>query len=175
MNKSARKDRFNHIRAAIALAFLAGIPLMPLPAAEGCAVSVHRYLLERWEREFYRIYYFHGGEADEKDREVNEFLKETSSSYESHVNLAFRIAEVNIETGEPVAVGDKMVWEEHGSEELPFHLVLTPVGTRLFRGRLDLPLLKAMVHSPMRTKIAEALCSGKDALLLLLTSTWSSA
>ncbi len=171
MNESARRKALGRIRAVIAVAFLAGITLVPFTTVKGCAVSVHRYLLERWDREFYRIYYFHGGEADEKDRDVNTFLKETSSSYESHVNLAFRIAEVNTETGEPVSVGDKMVWEEHGSDELPFHLVLTPLGTQLFRGRLDLPLLKAMTHSPLRTKMAEALCRGKDALLLLLTST----
>lgn len=158
-----------NFRSVAVAACLAAIVHASFSTANACAIPVHRYLLERWEREFYVAYYFYSGEEDKADREVNAFLEDTASSFGSHVNLAFRAAEISEITGDAVALGDREVWSEHRSEKLPFHLLLSPRGTLLFRGRLDLPTAKAIVGSPMRTRIARELCQGNHGLLLLLS------
>jgi len=126
-------------------------------------------MLERWQRDLYRTYYFYSGEEDKADREVNEFLEDAGSSFGSQVNLTFRAVEVSGVNGNAVAVELRELWNECRPEKLPFHLVLSPLDMPLFRGRLDLDTAKAMVHSPVRTRIARELCAGKGGLLLLLS------
>jgi len=155
-------------RALVAALCLMAVGSAPFAPVRACAVPVYRYMLERWERDFYRTYYFYRGEEDDGDRKVNDFLEDAGSSFGSHVNLTFRAAEVSAVTGEAVAVEDREVLSEHRSDKLPFHLILSPRGTVLFRGRLDLPTAKAIVHSPMKTRIARELCAGKGGLLFLL-------
>ena len=152
--------------AALCVIAVVSAPFAPVRA---CAVPVNRYMLERWQRDLYRTYYFYRGEEDKADREVNEYLEDAGSSFGSQVNLAFRAVEVSEVTGNAVAVELRDVWNEHRSEKLPFHLILSPLDTPLFRGRLDLDTAKALVHSPMRTRIARELCAGKGGVLLLLS------
>lgn len=155
-------------RALVAVLCLMAVGSAPFAPVRACAVPVYRYMLERWQRDFYRTYYFYRAEEDEGDRKVNDFLEDAGSSFGSHVNLTFRAAEVSTVTGDAVAVEDRELWSEHRSDKLPFHLVLSPRDTVLFRGRLDLPTAKAIIHSPMKTRIARELCAGKGGLLFLL-------
>jgi len=156
------------IEKSLVVLCLLAMTLASLPMAEGCDVPVHRYILVRWEREDYRAYYFYKTDEEKADREVNEFLADASGGFGRRVNLAFRALDVDKLTNNAAAEEDRKVWKEHASQKLPFHLVLTPRGTPLFRGRLDLPAARAMIQSPVRTEIARQLCEGKGGVLLLL-------
>ncbi len=143
--------------------------ILSTATGNACDVPVHRYILQRWEREDYQAYYFYRSEENRADREVNQFLEDAASSFGSHVNLAFRVADVEKPAANPFFAEDQKVWDEHRIEKLPSHLVLSPRGMPLFLGRLDLASARAMIQSPLRTGIARELSGGKGGLLLLLT------
>jgi len=172
-NMIIRNSKRVSVNARVAAAALCVAALVQVSSAtlKACAVPTHRYLLERWERDYYRTYYFYRGEEDKADREVNSFLEDAGSSFGSRVNLTFRAAEVSRISGDAVAAELREIWNEHRSDELPFHLILSPVGTPLYSGRLDLPTAKAIIQSPVKTRIARELCSGKGGLLLLLAGS----
>jgi hypothetical protein len=152
---------------AVAL-FLLAVSVAPAPVLRACDVPVHRYILQRWEREDYRVYYFFRGNVAEADRHVNEFLSDAADGFGSHVNLAFRALNVDRLADNPAAEEEQKLWKDCASDKLPLHLVLSPRGTLLFRGHLDMPAAKAMIQSPARTEIARQLSEGKGGLLLLL-------
>lgn len=155
-------------KPCVGLGLLSIVLLLPATAG-ACAVPVHRYLLVRWERELYQAYYFYRGEQGMADRQVNEFLENVASSFESHVNLSFRSVDVDGLADNPLLGRELEIWNEHKLDKLPFHLVLSPIGNSLFRGRLDLATASAMIESPARTQLARQLCTGKGGVLLLLT------
>lgn len=153
--------------AAVCLVIAAG--LGSFLTARACDVPVHRYILQRWERDLYDAYYFYRGKENPADREVNQFLDGAANSFGSHTNLTFRAADVD-RFGEVQVETEKegQIWNQYGSNRLPFHLLLSPRGTVLFRGRMSLPMAKAVIQSPMRTRIAAELSAGKGGLVLLL-------
>ncbi len=147
------------------LAVLLGLP----GSAWACDTPVYEYTLVMWQRDPYEVVYFHRGGEDPKDRQVNERLDSTMRGVGSNANLVFTRADVaTLEKGEGRRLA-RQVWEWHKNRALPFHVVLTPRGTELFVGRLDVTTLKSMTQSAKRKELAKQLCDGKRGLLLFLT------
>lgn len=133
-----------------------------------CDTPVYEYTLVMWQRDPYEVLYFHRGGEDPKDKQTNERLDATMRGIGSKANLVFTRADVAVlEKGEGRRLA-RQVWEWHKGRTLPFHVVLTPRGTELFVGRLDLTALKSMVQSARRKELAKQLCEGKRGLLLFL-------
>jgi len=61
----------------------------------------------------------------------------------------------------------RKAWEKHAGEKQPIHLVFTSWGDLIAGERLDAPAVRALVQSPLRTKIAQSLSSGHAAVFLL--------
>ena len=69
----------------------------------------------------------------------------------------------------------KKEWEKHAGGKLPIHLVFTSWGDPVAAERLDAPAVRALIQSPLRTKIAQSLSSGDAAVFLLFAGKDSAA
>jgi len=136
--------------------------------AHACDIPVYDYTLQNWQRDQYQVWYFYSDTEDPNDLPVNQYLGRAAQGPDADVNLAF--GKVNASDLGLTADGSlaHRIWARHRSDDLPFHLVLTPRGAELLVGRMDLATAKAMVQSPKRKQLAKQLCQGKQGLLLLL-------
>jgi hypothetical protein len=72
-----------------------------------------------------------------------------------------------LDSPETVGVLQRL-WVRHRSERLPFYLIVTPRGTELFAGRLDLASVDTLAASPRRLEMAKFLSQGKQGVVVLL-------
>ncbi|MFQ6097056.1 MAG: hypothetical protein ACE5O2_04955 [Armatimonadota bacterium] len=150
---------------------LAALAIVAVSASLGwaCDIPVYLYSLQRWARDPYPVYYFYRDVEDAADADANRRLDELSEGTRGHVNLWFRRIDVaDIESGELVGPIQDL-WAKHESQPLPFHVILTPRGTELFVGRLDLTAVEALIASPQTANAVRQLSVGKQGVLLLLT------
>lgn len=133
-----------------------------------CDAPVYDYALRYWRPAEYRVYYFYRGSPDPCDARVNRYLGSIAKGVDEVANLDFTAIDVNGLRPEKQGTEPQLIWSECNAKKLPFHVVLTPTGTKLFIGRLNAQMAKALVESPARKTIANELCSGKQGLLLLL-------
>lgn len=149
--------------------------LTALSTASACNILVYEYALMQWMRAPYRICYFYKGTESEADAPVISYLEKVSRPPNGHGNLAVSA----IEVGELAKTGAGSlahhIWSQHKSQKLPFYVILTPRGYELFVGRLDLANAKALVSSPKRRQMAEALSGGKHGMVLLLQGSDAAA
>ncbi len=162
--------RMSPIAGLLSLAvctFLGQLALTLAPPASACDVPVYEYLLQRWARGSYRIYYLHSGREDPADRPVNEYLERLANDPEGHSNIRFKRLDVGRMPPQAPSERD-LLRGQRERHKLPFHVVLTPHGRELFAGRLSLSDAKGLTHSPKREDLAKQLSGGKNGLLLLL-------
>lgn len=145
--------------------WVVGATLLFALAAQACDTPVYLYTLLYWQRDPYRVCYLYRGSEATEDAAVNSQLEQMAKT---HANIMFvRIDGDSIDTSGRGSLA-QYVWERHGSEELPRHVVLTPRGVELLSGRLDSAALEGLAKSPKRTEMAEQLCEGKHGVLVLL-------
>jgi hypothetical protein len=121
-----------------------------------------------WRTAPYVVLYFHRGEPAEEDAKVNQLLTEMSQA-EPPANVILEPVNLDEEKAlerypEPV----RKAFEAHAEKELPLHLVMTPWLAELHAGRLSEAEVKAMVESPLRTRLGELLDEGNAAVLVFV-------
>ncbi len=139
-----------------------------MPAA-ACDTPVYRYAMYNWATAPYMFYYFHDGTPAGEDEETNLLLVELAES-EPPLNVVFTTVDLSQdEPLEQLPEPVKQCYRSHADGDVPRYLVVTPWGAELFAGRLDTATVRAMVQSPIRTRLGELLTDGATAVLLILT------
>ena len=153
-----------------------------VPAVMACSVPVHRFALENWHSDPYRLYLFYDGESGAAPSEVLEFLLpyerglfsvhvravDVSSSEENRIPLPLRNAVSN--TPLPAIA---LLYPETLD---PFSFPGTGSGENepdrpVWMGPASLENAKRLVESPIRARVAEILAEGATGVWLLLEDT----
>lgn len=139
-----------------------------VPAAWACDTPVYRYAMYRWIPAPYRVFLFHRGELGAEDQEVRKRLVAES---EDPAGANLSLIEVDLRRNNPLDGLPEVVrkdWEAQSGKALPVCLVYTAWGEMLFAGRLDPAQLRALIQSPLRTRIGEKFEQGYGVILLIL-------
>ncbi len=137
---------------------------------QACDLPVAQYALQNWPRNPYQVYYFYSKAPDGADAQINEYVRKVASGEERHANVVFAPVDVSHLKDKETPELFRVAWKRAGVTKLPAHVILTPRGTVLFRGRLDHATFNAFLDSPKRQEIAELLCKGANGVLVLLES-----
>jgi hypothetical protein len=121
-----------------------------------------------WRTSPYVVLYFHRGEPAEEDAKVNQLI---TDMYEAEPPANVILEPVNLDEekaleGYPEPV--KEAFEAHAEKELPLHMVMTPWLAELHAGRLTEAEVKAMVDSPLRTRLGELIDEGNAAVMVFV-------
>jgi hypothetical protein len=144
------------------------VTLLGSVAVWACDTPVYLYTLQNWQTDPYPVYYFYRETEAPRDAAVNRHLDTLATGLNAHANLTFARIDVSRLESSGTSSDLQRVWARHKADLLPFHVVLTPRGTELFAGRLDLAAVRSLVGSPKRTQLARQLCQKKQGVLLLL-------
>ena len=100
--------------------------------ARACETPVYDYTIHNWQRDLYRVYYFHRGEAPAEDAAANALLSRASVAGGGQANLAL----TSTDTSDPGAMepGVRAVWDRQKSAALPLHVGDLAEGPELFPG-----------------------------------------
>jgi len=163
---------------ALAPAGAAMLFLFWLSAPAGaCDVPVFRYALERWPAEFFNVLVFHRGELTAPQKAVADWLAERADDANRPCNVTVTLVDVqaaeakddpNAAMPEPVAA----LWESRKDKPLPRMVACfpSPPGRRFvaWSGDLSAAAARALVDSPARRKVVEAIAKGDSAVWLLV-------
>lgn len=132
--------------------------------ARACNTPVFRYAMYNWAPAPYFVFYFHGGEPAQEDEPVNKLIEELSETGPVYANVVFESVDVSGDGAKYIPKPVMEAWQAHVGEDAespkPVHLVFTSWGAKLFVGRLDAATVRAMVDSPIRTRIGELFNDG---------------
>jgi hypothetical protein len=125
-----------------------------------------------WPPAPFFVFYMHQGETPAQDEKVNQLIAEMAEKGPAVANLVLEPVDVSAGEVENLPKPVKDAWEAYAGDEPekadPVHLVFSSWGAKLHTGRLDEPTVRAMVESPLRTKIGEHLRDGCATVLLFL-------
>ena len=147
-----------------------------MPAqTRACTTPVYRYAMYNWPPAPYFIFYFHPGEIPAEDEKVNQAITDLADEGPAFANVLLEPVDVSAEEVEKLPEPVQDAWREHVGEDAegaePVHLVFTSWGAKLHAGRLDEATVKAMVDSPLRTKIGKMLEEGCATVMVFLPGT----
>ncbi|HJN17689.1 MAG TPA: hypothetical protein QGH10_19445, partial [Armatimonadota bacterium] len=137
--------------------------LAPIVAL-ACETPVYEYTIHMWQRDPYRVWYFHDGGEDPADKPVNDLL---DAALDRDANLSFLSVDIN-KLDDVGYQFQREVYEAHKDQPLPLHVLLTPRGTAMGAERLTVESAKALMDSPKRRQMNELLCEGKQGGMVLL-------
>jgi len=164
------------IRAAAAV--IALLVALPGGTVLACSTPVFRYALERWGAQSYDDVYllavFHKGELKPEEKKIIDWLKETQWPEKTILNLAVETVDVGGEMPEPI----QKIWKAQKEPRLPWLVLRYPlrpsiqmeIETDAWSGPLQGDIIKKMVDSPLRQKIAKKILDGDAAVWILLES-----
>ena len=159
-------------RCAVPAVLIAGLVLLSASVAPACNTPVYRYAMYNWAPAPFFVFYFHHGETPAEDEKVNKLITDLAETGPAIANVL--LEPINVSAGEleklPKPV--KEAWEAYVGKEAekaqPAHLVFTSWGAKLHAGRLDEATVRALVDSPLRTKIGDLLEDGCAAVMVFL-------
>jgi hypothetical protein len=138
--------------------------------AGACNVPVFRYALERWEPHIYEVLVLHKEELSEDDSEAVDWLTKQAADRDVLCNMDVRAVNIDANTDKYA----EAVWKMQDGNALPRLVVCYP---RRFgpprvawSGPLTLDAAKAIVDSPVRRKVADAITKGETSVWILLES-----
>lgn len=146
------------LAAALALGPAAG-------AGRACDNPVYEYMYNNYRADLYDVLYFYQGEDQAGAAAAKAFGKIHD---DPDVNLVFQTHDVSQAKQWPEGSLESRAWELHKDRELPFFVVVTPLGDELHVGPLMPDDVSAMISSPKRQELAKLLSSGKQGVLMLL-------
>ena len=162
-------------RSAVLLGLVLGLAWTVPAQTLACTTPVYRYAMYNWPPAPYFIFYFHPGEIPGEDVKVNEAITKLAEEGPPFGNVLLEPVDVSKDEVEKLPKPVQDAWREHVGEKTegaePVHLVFTSWGARLYAGRLDEAAVKAMVESPLRTKIGKLLQDGCAAVMVFLPGT----
>ena len=147
-----------------------------LPGARACDTPVYRYAMLNWAPSHYRVFYLHRGRLADEAEQVRRVFAELAESAPT-ANVRFDEVDVSDERQwDALDPAVKKVWQAHDGDPASMnpasmYLVFRPLGAELYAGQLDPAAVRAMIDSPARTRLGEALEAGNAAVLLLLAGT----
>ncbi len=138
--------------------------LAALVSACACSVPVFRYALERWPPDPFLATIYHEGSLSVEEESL------VASLEASPANL--NVVRVDLATTTDPAV--RAVWDEQETSTLPWLYVTYPtshpIAIELEAGPLAASRVKALLNTPVRQGIADALVAGETAVWVLLES-----
>lgn len=158
-------------RIGRACLFTAVMCLSFASVARACDTPVYRYAMYRWLPAPYEVYYFHEGELDDTAQQMKAAVEQAGETAEAPTNIVFLsvdLAQDKELVGVPPDI--KTAWRKQDRPQIPSYFVSSPVGGHLFTGSLSLADIEAMIDSPTRQQVGQALEAGKAGVYVLLTS-----
>ena len=149
---------------------MAALVLFSSASAWACSTPVYRYAMYNWAPSPHFVFYLHRGGPSEEDEKVNQLIGELAEAEPAPAYVLLTSVDVSDEKQLDRLPGPvKDAWHSHEEEVgLPMHLVFSPRGVELFAGRLDAATVRAMAHSPARTRFGELLDEGHAIVLLFV-------
>ncbi len=151
---------------------LAGLVLGAVATAHACNTPVFRYAMYNWPPAPFFVFYMHQGETPAQDEKVNQLIAEMAEKGPAVANLLLEPVDVSAGEVENLPKPVKDAWEAYAGDAPdkaePVHLVFSSWGAKLHTGRLDESTVRALVESPLRTKIGEHLRDGCATVMLFL-------
>jgi len=145
-------------QVCFSLAFVLA-PVLLLP----CSVPVFRYALEHWEPEPYLVVVYHDENWGD---EQTQLLAWVEDARQAGANFELRLVDL---TGE-VSPRDQARWDRLEDKSAPRMLVQLPNSASVRLGAVAAPVgsapfnrkqLESLVHSPLRTELADRLTAGE--------------
>lgn len=135
--------------------------------SHACDTPVYQYSMYTWERDIYRVRYFHRtGEQPAVDAAANAVLRSTSTEGAGAANI--KLIDVPVAADGTVPEEHRKAWESRGEAEPPLHVITSPITGTLWAGRLSEAMARSLVSSPKRTELAEKLSAGRTGVLVAL-------
>ncbi len=139
-------------------------------AAHACNVPVFRYALERWPADNYYVTVFYNGSLSTQDREVVDWLENSSAKVIPYSNFVVQSYDIN----SPLPDVAGQLWKQLDKPELPCMVVRYPGMMRMappvWTGPLSENAAHTLVDSPLRQEIAEKILDGDSVVWILLES-----
>ncbi len=150
------------LRFAVLAAMLSAVSLW------ACSVPVFRYALEKWAPDTYQATVFHRGPLSAAQEALARDLTRDGLAGRLHANISLQTVDL-AETPAPELLE---LWQQSGTQTLPWLVVRYPQASRLPGQILSGPLaeatLKQVFDSPARKEIARRLGQGDSAVWVLL-------
>ena len=165
------KTRTNILYSRCFLLILAGFCIFQLFAkdAQSCSVPVFRYALERWKPDPYKGIYIYQNEVSKEDRELLQNIKDSSVN-DTPLNLIIKEVDVGSFSKEKLTE----LLQGPVPDNLPVLVIWYPgqMGKKspFLREKLTPSLVKALVQSPKRKKLAEDLINGESIVWVYIPS-----
>ncbi|MEW6359145.1 MAG: hypothetical protein AB1696_22615 [Planctomycetota bacterium] len=147
--------------------FLAAV--LSAAAASACDLPVHRYALERWDRDTCFIVCYADGKPTEAEAEIERILDRTPDD-RFFANVSFKrvdVKEINKLHERSTA---RKLWEQHQKAKLPHFVATSPLGGVFYAGPLTRQDLDPMLSSPKRNEMAKQICEEEKIVFLFLRS-----
>ena len=153
------------------LLYLISVSIIVLPlSVRACNVPVFRYALERWPANTYYVTVFYSGSLSSNDREVVEWLENSSAKVVPYWNFTVQTVDVTAPLSEEI----RELWEHLEKPELPCMVVRYPGIMRMappvWSGRLSAEAAHTLVDSPLRQEIAGRILDGESVVWILIES-----
>ncbi len=134
-------------------AMLSLLALLMSGMARACPVPVYQYALEHWASDAYRITVFRPAGLSEDADAALDRLRQAAQGDGNRANLTLQEQEA----------------DAAGAPRLTVRFpAVTGMGTPVWSGALTLESVDALLHSPLRTRLGEALLKRTTAVWLLL-------
>jgi len=167
------------------LLFLA-VLVLGAPHAWACQTPVFRYALERWPGDYYPMMIYHDRPLSPDDKAIVEWLEKVQETEGSQVSvyvldISKPVATQPTSRPSPIAAQRAYLLKKFPPPaDIPKPVMVLrypaqpgpkgPVWPVVYSGRLDGKIVREIVDSPVRRKIAKRLLGGDSAVWLLLES-----
>jgi len=131
-----------------------------------CDTPVYRYALERWGNDPYYVLCFAKGPESEVQATVRKIIEDPEEK-EPPANVAYRRVDASKVEQLPEHRIERRAWKGHKTDNVPFYVVLTPLGVEIYSGPLTPDDAKKLLSSPKRQELAKALSAQKMVVVLL--------
>ncbi len=130
--------------------------------SHACNVPVFRYALERWRPDIYQLVVYY---QDEIDQKALALLQKSAVGQDSLANFSLKIIDVSTPEGKLTAAQNEI-------EEFPWFEIYYPANSQvrgLVRGgSFNWANVQKILHSPVRSNLANSLLKGDAAVWVLL-------
>ena len=138
--------------------------------AQACNVPVFRYALERWPADPYEAVVFHSGPMTAEQEDVFRRLGEAVETSPDPVNLMVEA----VDTADGVTGKYAKLWKSFEHHGLPCIALRYPAAVgyegSVWSAPLSAETVEALLDSPVRRKIADAILDGESAVWVLMES-----
>ncbi len=150
------------------LGFVVLVATLSAVSLWACSVPVFRYALEKWPPDTYQATVFHRGPLSPTQEALARDLTRDGLAGRLHANISLQ----TVDLAQNPATELLALWQQLGTETLPWLVVRYPQASRLPDSILSGPLteatLKQVFDSPARKEITRRLGHGDSAVWVLL-------